>query len=148
MGVDIKVNCGQCKYEAYFTLGIGLQHHPQAVFYGLAGEIGQKEERPMLASLVKSSKIRKEALGLIAAGGLPDGYGHEVYGCPHCKHLYERFYFRIKTEEKVFEPEYKCSKCRRTLIRLDVDLRERRLPWPCPSCGKKKLSACLVNLWD
>ena len=148
MGDGIVINCGQCEYEKPFMLGIGFEYDPRSVFYGRASESGEGERKPLLVCLVKSSKIRKEALDLIAAGGLPGEYGREVYGCPYCRHLCERFYFRVKTGEKFFEPEYKCSKCKRTLLRLNFDSYERRLQWPCPSCGRKKLSVCLNILWD
>ena len=150
MGSCIMINCGQCGYEKSFILGIGFAYSPYSVFYDRPDEPGIEERKPLLASLVKSSKTRKEALDLIAAGGLPGEYGHEVYGCPHCRHLCERFYFRIETKEKFFEPEYKCSKCKRTLLRLNFNSYGRRLQWPCPSCGKKKLSICenIITLWD
>ena len=138
MGLGIVINCEQCGYEKSFTLGIGFSYYPQAVFYDKVDESGRAVGKPMLASLVKDSKIRKEALDLIAAGGTPGEYGHEMYGCPHCNHLCERFYFRIKAEEKFFEPEYKCSKCKRIMLRLSIDPDGRRLRWPCPLHAESK----------
>ena len=149
MGISIIVHCRQCEYNAGdFTLGIGRRHTPEAVFYGGVYGFDRKKKKPMLASLVKSWKIKKEAFDLITAGSIPDKqYGHEVYGCNHCKSLHGKFYFRIMAGEKIFEPEYKCPKCKKPLSCLNVPDRDC-FQWPCLSCGNKELAVHVRLCWD
>ena len=69
-----------------------------------------------------------------------------------------RFYFRISTPEIDFEPDYKCSKCRRTLIRVNeiksegkivlTDKTGKTIEWTCPHCGSGKLTSDMIIMWD
>lgn len=137
MGYSTNISCGQCDYKKHFTLGIGMMYNPATVFYG---------DKPTITSLVKNRAIVKKALELIQGGGSPGDYGHEIYGCPRCKKLNERFYFSIMMKEEKFEPQYKCPACKQTQIRIsESEIAE----WPCPSCGNKSLSSGPGGvLWD
>ena len=149
MGDGIRISCRQCEYEESFRLGIGFRYNPQAVFYGGSAQKGKSE--PLLASLVKDPAILEKALNLIRDGGRPDtdvrAYGHEVYGCPNCGSLNRGFYFRITAEGDIFEPQYECPKCGHVQTCLHI-YNASRIKWPCPSCGKKKLSLSHSLFWD
>jgi rubredoxin len=153
MGIMAKVQCRKCGYEENFRLGRGMMN-PRAIFYGARGR------EPLIA--IKSPKIREEALSLLKSGGVPDSYGSEIYGCPHCRDLYQKFYFRIVADEKIFEPKYRGSKCGHVLVRLNTalkkDVRETLLgkatyqkmvlKWNCPSCGHERLVANRSGFYD
>jgi hypothetical protein len=148
----VMVTCEQCGYGESFSPGIGFMYDPVSVFYG--------DRKPLLVSLVKNSGITQKALNLLRNGGVPDSYGHEIYGCPHCKSLHERFYFRIVADgdpqKTLFEPEYECLKCGRVLVCLRVETNTKNFPWGekaslqwnCPACGYESLAVNSVGNWD
>ena len=165
MGSGFTVKCEQCGFEKPFRLGIGFRYSPESVFYGKAAkpnwstsfrDYDYEGREPLIASLIKDPALREEALNLIRNGGLPDtdihAYGHEIYSCQHCKGLNEEFYFRITTEEEIFEPKYKCPTCGHSQICLHIGkggkVDSRKIgELACPSCGKK-LSTCGHLRWD
>ena len=90
---------------------------------------------------------------------IADGYGHDTYRCPKCGEFYGRFFIHLDYPGGSFEPEYKCSKCRFNLERVncdfthgyDVDEKHELLAsLPCPKCGRNTLYVDTVTiiLWD
>jgi hypothetical protein len=147
MGQGFGVRYTKCEYNKYFHLGIGMMYSPTAVF----GRTYLDNEKPLLDLLVKSKKIKEQAFTILHdRNGVPtDDYGHEVYYCPHCHELYERFHFCITYAGGSFEPEYKCSKCRHLLHRTQIIMENGKfrllyknnkpINWCCPQCGNDKL---------
>lgn len=157
MGESISLKCAKCGYVKSFQLGIGMMYSPSGVFESSHGS------KPLLESLVRSRKIKERTFSLLnePSASPADDYGHEIYYCPHCHELHERFYFRIDYNGGCFEPEYQCTKCRHSLHRAkaqteggEIRLRyanNKSIDWQCPRCGHGRLEhdiGAFFATWD
>jgi len=126
-----------CDYSFSITEGIGIAYSPENIIYGYKYEIGPnwkselldstyEHEKPLLLLFVKEREIREKVFSIVAeeespaAKGLIGGvleYGHELYICPKCKMLDNRFFFTIKASSNNYIPDYKCSRCTASLKR-------------------------------
>ena len=167
MGKGYDLKCKACDYEISVTEGIGMLYSPDSVFYGHRKDKGHdwkkgvpdgcgEWDRPLLFSIIEDRKIRNKAFGLLANGAVPKTsgsgsmYGHELYVCPECCRLANRFYFKLVSEEGEFEPDYRCSECDVSLCRVKAEhsdgggivlvRRDRsKVKWKCPECGGGEL---------
>ena len=172
MGQNYEIKCSACDYRISVSEGVGMADSPHAVFYGRCDDPSQnwsiacpdgfcEEGIPNLSKYVKSKRIKEKAFALLSQGAKPaDDYGYEMYHCPKCMRLENRFYFRLKTFPGKYEPEYKCPKCKGSLQRVELkEKKDNRIEvvnkngskadWKCPKCGNN----CLVfdgieMLWD
>jgi predicted RNA-binding Zn-ribbon protein involved in translation (DUF1610 family) len=152
--------------------GIGMMYAPNAVFYGRCDDPTQnwsiafqdgycEEDKPLLLSLVKSKKIKDKAFDLLSSGAIPDDdYGHELYVCPKCMRLANRFYFKLLSSAGDYEPDYHCAKCKTVLRRVEVKdtsdeelqliyKNHRKIDWKCPDCGNDRIiHDGYMALWD
>ena len=156
MGQRYDIKCVACVYKFTVNKGIGMMYWPENVFYGYC------DDPPLLLSLVKSKRIREAVFALLSNGATPDSdYGHELYSCPKCNRLANRFYFKLASPAGGYEPDYHCSECKTELERaalnredsqIEVQYRDRKeLGWKCPECGCKKLEYDLNGeflMWD
>jgi predicted RNA-binding Zn-ribbon protein involved in translation (DUF1610 family) len=172
MGQGYGLKCSACDYNISVTEGVGMMYSPNAVFFGRCDDPSQnwsiafpdgycERDKPLLLSLVKNKKIINKAMELLANGAMPDdGYEHELYCCPKCMRLANKFYFRLVSLTEKYEPDYQCSKCkiplRRVVVNFDKDWNveimyknNRKVKWKCPECGNEKLvhSGELI-MWD
>jgi hypothetical protein len=123
MGQQYELKRAACAYGISATQGVGMMYSPHAVFYGRCDDPGQnwsvafpdgycEDRKPLLLSLVKCQRIKDVAFGLISNGATPNReYGHERYGCPNCKRMANRFYFKLTSPTHKYEPDYHCSNC-------------------------------------
>ncbi|MBY7026288.1 hypothetical protein HYI08_13885 [Clostridium botulinum] len=157
MGRRYTIKCSNCNYNKRLTLGIGMLYSTKNVFY----KNDFNNSKPMLETLVRSKRIKENALKLIDSGGIPnENYKHNVYCCTNCNEIYSRFYFCIVSEGKVYEPEYHCSKCKRILNKVRIISEKDNLKifdehkeysWKCPICGCNKLEIdndSGILMWD
>ena len=172
MGQQYGLKCAECDYSISVTEGVGMRYSPNAVFFGRCNDSSQnwsiafpdgycEEDKPLLLSLVKSKRIKDTAFELLSNGAVPDnGYGHELYICPKCSRLANRFYFKLSSDTEQYEPDYRCSKCKTTLRRVALKhgddgrsnviyKNNRSAGWKCPDCdcGKLVYSGDFI-LWD
>jgi len=117
-------------------------------------------EGALFPGLVRSKKTVAQIRKLVEEKGavLADGYGYSIYRCPKCSRIYGRFFIHLDLEGGTYEIDYKCSKCRVSLKRVDIqgDSPDYGGPGPeainslaCPKCGKMGLSLMSVMvLWD
>lgn len=151
------MQCAKCGYGKSFQLGIGMMYSPSRVFESY------HDEKPLLESLVRSRKIKERAFSLLKeqSASPADGYGHEIYYCPHCHELCERFYFRLTYDGGSYEPEYQCTRCKHLLHRAKVMRKggeiklyyanHKVIDWQCPWCGHNRLDEGIpaeVVMWD
>ncbi len=145
---------------------IGIGFHTETGYIEICNTIDDAEisfnnSKPMLETLVRSKRIKENALKLIDSGGIPsENYKHNVYCCTNCNEIYSRFYFCIIYEGKVYEPEYHCSKCKRILNKVRIISEKDNLKifdehkeysWKCPICGCNKLEIdndSGILMWD
>lgn len=146
-----------------FIVGAGKMYSPESVFHGYP------DEAPMLDSLVKSRRVIAEAHARLGAGFLPeDDFGHMVYLCPRCMDFTQRFYFRLIRDKEEYEPDFRCSICKKGLIPVEVvDVMEKapdagmkvvrylhpetEIAWRCPVCLSAELEndgSCAPRCWD
>lgn len=171
MGRQYRLKCSACDYSVSINEGVGMMHSPHAVFYGVCDDPTQnwsvafpdglrEREKPLLLSLVKSTAIKKRAFALLQSGATPkNNYGHSLYDCPKCHRLYDRFYFCLKSENEIYEPDYKCPNCRTVLKKVDLVVENETLKivhednsiadWHCPKCGNTSLeNEDFMRMWD
>ena len=162
MGQGYGIKCSACDYGLTVTEGVGMMYSPNAVFYGRSNDQSQnwsiafpdgycKDDRPLLLSLVKSKRIKERAFELLANGATPDDeYGHELFVCPKCMRLANRFYFKLLSLTGNFEPEYHCTKCKTSLWRVELTSEaecqpeiiyksQSKVDWKCPDCGNERI---------
>lgn len=162
MGQRYGIKCAACDYGLQVTEGVGMMYSPHAVFYGRCDDPNQnwsvafpdgycEEDKPLLFSLVKSKRIKEVALRLLSIGAKPDsGYGHDLYACPKCNRLANKFYFKLTLPTEQYEPDYHCPKCKTQLRRVTLKHGEdgqselvyknnHTAGWKCPECGCEKL---------
>ncbi|WP_252254115.1 hypothetical protein [Clostridium sp. ZBS12] len=155
MGRKYTIKCSNCNYNKCLTLG--MLYFTKNIFY----KSDFNNCKPMLEILVRSKRIKENALKLIDSGGIPsENYKHNVYCCTNCNEIYSRFYFCIISEGKVYEPEYHCSKCKRILNKVRIISEKDNLKifdehkeysWKCPICGCNKLEIdnnSGILMWD
>ena len=173
MGQSFDLKCSTCDYSVFVTEGVGMMYSPNAVFYGRCDNLTEnwsvafpdgycENDKPMLLSLVKSKRIKDKAFELLANGATPDEYGHELYSCPKCAQLTNRFYFKLTSPTEQFEPDYRCSKCKSSLCRVEMRFdndgngeivykNHRKVNWKCPECGGDRLvhsDDMIMLYWD
>jgi len=171
LGKHYGVKCTSCNYSISVKEGVGMMYSPHAVFYGCCNDESQnwsiafpdglcEPGRPLLEELVRSKDTKERAFSLLEAGAIPtDDYGHELYVCRKCHHLFNRFYFRVQAEDEEYEPDYRCSHCKTLLKRADLKPDHETLRvvyrnnkdanWHCPQCGNERLQYDgFMLLWD
>ena len=172
MGDIFEIKCVACNYGISVTRGVGMAYSPHAVFYGRCDDATQnwsiafpdgycEKDKPLLLSLVKSKRIKDIAFNLIANGAQPDHeYGHDLYSCPKCNRLANRFYFKLVSPTEQYEPDYHCSNCKTLLQRAELKRDENgkreiiyinyhESIWKCPECGCKEIVLCgVLRMWD
>ena len=166
MGHTIELSCTTCNYSSDITLGSGMMHHFDNVYYGFL------DKPPLLAKLVDNQKITEKALSLIVTGAIPPSdynHGFEPYVCPKCCYLESRFYFRLQKDNECYEPDYICNKCD-TLLKsitfangyrdfefgnddfdssqLSYDDNGERIIFRCPDCDNDYFKGTVIIYWD
>ncbi len=171
MGDLYGIECATCDYRIEVIEGVDMLYATHNVFYGRSDDPAQnrstafserfyKDGKPLLPCLVEDERINDAAFRLLSEGATPDGHGHELYFCPKCNRLENRFYFKLKTAEAQYEPDYQCPICGTPLRRirtksgkngqvLIVYKNNRRIDWKCPECGCNKLVySDVFGMWD
>ena len=170
MGQGYSIKCADCGYGLTVQEGVGMMYSPDAVFYGRCDDPSQnwsiafpdgycENDKPLLLELVKSKKIKEKAFKLLANGATPGKYGHELYFCPKCMRFSNRFYFKLKSPDETYEPDYRCSHCRATLLRVRIKFgkdgsavivgNRRKIKWRCPECKGENLDyGDEIIYWD
>lgn len=129
-------------------------------------EESDEQGEPLIFYLVHDKRIETEVRSLLKSGATPLGrnyldYGHELYVCPKCNMLSERFAFQLKTGwGKTYEPDYRCERCGERLggasFVHDDSLNHRQsrvahtdgMPCLCPECGRDALVCEDGGFWD
>ena len=156
------MRCEKCKYRFEALLGVGMMH--DGVFDVL--HLSSQERLKKLRIFIQDRAIAKQTLILLEEGATADDYENELYACPQCHRLYTRLYFRLHTEAKTYEPDYKCPHCstllKRTILGLDADepviaqgvfcsvvyRDEPTVSVSCPKCGNNTWRYDTGILWD
>ena len=154
MGSSFGICCNECGYSKNIKIGIGMRYSPSNL-------MDFDSDFAMLPSLIRSKKTVEHIRILIENQNavIADGYGHDTYRCPKCGEFYGRFFIHLDYPGGSFEPEYKCSKCRFNLERVNCDFthgydadekHELLASLPCPKCGRNTLYVDTVTiiLWD
>jgi len=157
MGTGYGIKCADCNYSIRYLEGVGMFYDDVSVFYN-----NSQNDKPWIHSLIKNKRIKDKAVNLLSNGALPDNeYGHELYACPKCNRLTNRFYFKLVSSKEEYEPDYRCYKCKTKLLKVELQTNKKRdfakivfknnsdKKWNCPKCGCEKLvyDNCVTN-WD
>ncbi|MCZ8157219.1 MAG: hypothetical protein O9264_13905 [Leptospira sp.] len=139
MGSGFGVKCNTCNASWEGTLGIGMLYAPDRINEALSDPKGT-------TNLIRSKSIKNEIANILNHHGLLTEYEHSSYICSSCNWIYDRFFVNILTfsKEGNYTPKYKCTKCKKPLIRVDMEIKENgvklfdgvgnRIPWHCPKC--------------
>lgn len=162
MGRGYVLECAKCGMGiGTYYVGTGMMYVPSSI-------------RSMLKSLIRSREIRSHVETMLDKGAsFSDGgsYGHDLYICPKCNKLYERFYFRLECGSEIYEPPYMCHKCKKPLLLARFRGREQvaetgdyfsatspfrivgrddeNIAARCPNCGGDEFNSIVENfMWD
>ena len=98
---------------------------------------------------------RVRGLILEEGGIILDGYQHDAYFCPKCSFITDRFTFQIYYPGGVYEPSYRCNRCKYKLKRMNINVNEDDealdlSKFACPDCGKFSLEEDITSIimWD
>jgi hypothetical protein len=163
MGVSLSFYCKKCLEQANldsnpiiqwsFFLGVGMMYSRTNVFEGNDG-------KPLLFDLIQSTSVKKNAEEFLRKGYKScDEYGYEIYFCLNCNNFIKGFYFKLIKDKDFYEPDYSCSKCEKSLIRVKFEEKDGKLfinaingntiHWKCSSCGGDELVKNQIQiLWD
>lgn len=142
MGTGTGIACKNCDYSKDFTIGVGMMYSVPGLTEG---------ENPLIAHLIKSKKTISRIMMLLEEKNatIPSTYGHDIYNCEKCGEFYNRFFIHLDYKGGSFEPEYTCSKCRKSLKMISYNIVEDSDSWPikemkldeypCPKCSKFNL---------
>ncbi len=145
----IMIKCKNCHYMKPFQLGIGFAYSPNRLL-----DFDSKDS--LLNYLIRSKKTLEHVKNLILEhdGDFID-YDLKLHHCPKCSGFYARFYYQIQFTDGLFEPDYKCTKCKHKLDvvpeQKDHEREEGVLDlsdYPCPECGEKSVSYYNSGNWD
>lgn len=139
MGSTYEISCRKCDYRKWFSVGIGMMYSPENL-------INFRSQFGLLPSLIRSKKTVDIIKGLLREKNaiIADNYGHAIYCCPKCGEFYERFFMHLDYVGGTFEPEYKCTKCKKKLKQVNDDLSLEEvlngkesylMHYKCPKCG-------------
>jgi len=170
MGSGINIRCGNCikefsdfnfieEYEnksknvpffQSFRMGIGMCP-PTDYFYD------KIFKKPVIYDLVKEKNISNDIKTLIEKKVLViDGY-YAIYYCSKCKHLYNKFYFKLD-DNNIYEPKYLCRYCKHLLEKINIDMEDEKVIFKninnekinilCKKCGSDNLIMKQTMNWD
>jgi len=130
MGTAYEIRCGKCGYKDLFRLGVGM------MYFSLQNVLDNLHytKRDEIRKLLDTYSIENEY------------YAHELFVCPKCNRLFERFFVQFNYDQnKTFKTEYRCTKCKSKLKRISID---QLNDYPCHICGSKNLKYCEILMWD
>ena len=90
--------------------------------------------KPLIKQLIRSQKTADLALKIMSDGAwLEPGFGYCTYTCRNCKRILTRFRLRLaKDDGSVWEPNYKCGKCRGKLTPItEQELASEQIECSC-----------------
>lgn len=154
MGSSYSISCEECDYTKTFLIGIGMGYSPSSL-------LDFDSEFALLPRIIKSKKALSHIKLLLNEKDavIADGYGHEVYRCAKCNEFYDRFFIHLDYDSGEYEVDYKCTKCKSVLERINCDpeaedgfedeknVLEKN---PCPKCGNYSLyeGGLTIIMWD
>lgn len=138
MGQGITIHCMKCGSENHYLQGIGFR------YYAFLQEV--KED-------VIAGKFGKEAQSFIT--DYPDcefDARNEVYFCNDCRYLKQGVEINMSYGDKSFAKQYRCGKCRKTImkpLKLKTERQYKKLSRiPCKKCGDSEHITVNFLMWD
>ena len=118
------------------------------------------DKEPPIYSMINELSI-KEDINLLLNNNakVTNGY-YTIYYCRNCFEIYNKFYFKIESNDKYYEPKYICDKCNNILIIIKHkiidnkiffnDLCGNELKVLCKECNSSKIIIDLgmLGIWD
>ena len=152
MGHGLILKCDACGAEEGYTLGIGMMY---------------SSLEAVLDIVVPRGKRRKIRALLDYDGLVKTKYEHQLYTCPRCETLHERFFILIRQQpllkhqkkgvemslsefmeaskfKTVYRSRFRCGTCRAGLVYA----REGWNAYRCRNCGSKSLVEMPGLCWD
>ena len=127
----------------------------------LTGSGGGNYNKTKIFTFINNANNLNKAVELWTNKAAPKKtyYSFEVYICPKCKTIENKFYLKMVTSKGKFEPDYPCSKCKTSLRRINVKIFNNdnvklinryhfKIKWQCPKCKNNKLIAYDIGMWD
>lgn len=146
MGVGFTHICKKCNNENQIYFGIGFLDCPS---YYTDNKFKNLIELGIEENLYNINKL-KEFINLKNVR-LRDNYERKAYLCNNCHILHTKFRYTLVSDNKVFNPKYKCSHCG-NLLRIKKKNEDYKIK--CKICGnedfQKDVPIEMLNmyLWD
>jgi DNA-directed RNA polymerase subunit RPC12/RpoP len=108
---------------------------------------GTNKER--LEQLISYNERLKKYMFKNTENGFHIEFSYKVYKCDTCNYFENKPYMEIKFNgKKLFETEYNCKNCGRTLTIDENAFIEAELYNKCPECCEKKYMIKPKDTWD
>jgi hypothetical protein len=134
MGEGFSLECKNCAHHDRFMLGVGM------AYYSLENVMQclPTARRKRVRQILDTREI------------LRTDYYYELYACPKCCTLHERFFVSIADNDGViYETSFRCGKCRELLAAVEfVGEKMDWSPYVCKSCGEHALVEGISLCWD
>ena len=131
MGYGITSSCKICNHDEEFILGVGMMY---SSVENVLDTVVHWRYRTKIREILSQHKLATTE------------YSHELYICPTCEIIFERFYIRISQFDKVlYESSFCCNKCKCILKKTTPeDVENCR----CKKCKARDLEWSSGLLWD
>jgi hypothetical protein len=134
MGEGFSLMCTNCAHHDSFMLGVGM------AYYSLENVI----------DCLHPAQRKRVGQIFDTRYNIQTDFYHNLYACPKCRTLHERFFVSIADNiEVIYETSFRCGKCQITLI--PIEWGEGKMDWSpyvCKSCGEHALVESESLLWD
>lgn len=131
MGTGIRIYCRNCNYGGSFQLGVGMAFSSLETIL----QFLHPKKRLEISTILKNYPVYDEE------------YQYEIFRCPRCNRFFDRLRVSFKyDEDKTYVTKFKCTKCRKELLRIEVI--EMVQNYPCPTCMSNSLTFTQELLWD
>lgn len=141
-------SCPRCGKEHYANFGASSVCTPGNLLVASFRTGG----KPLVKQLIRSQKTADLALKIASDGAwLEPDYGYCAYACRKCRRVLTRFRLKLaKENSSIWEPEYRCGKCRGKLTPItEQELEHEKIVCSCgANFSGKTLISGEIEEWD
>jgi hypothetical protein len=131
VGHGVTSSCKICNHAEEFILGVGMMY---SSLENVLDTVVHWRYRTKISEILIQHKLATTE------------YSHELYICPACEIIFERFYIKISQFDKVlYESSFCCNKCKCILNKTSPEFVDRSR---CKKCHARELYWSSGLLWD
>lgn len=109
MGNGSILKCHKCNKEYNLFLGNGMFSFCEEQLFDFTQKGGNIIDRSKDNKILNLDELQQFLK--LKDISINKNFGNECYYCDNCKNFEIRFYYYLKSGNKVFRPKYKCERC-------------------------------------